>query len=546
MITFDPHKPPLVSVIITSYNHAHFLPDALNSVLSQTYPHYDMVVVDDGSTDNTEEVVRGFHTANYVYQKNQGLSAARNKGIELAKGDFVVFLDADDYLYPEALEINLNFFRSNPSCAFVSGWHDKVDEWKYPLETEEQQVFECDHYIHLLRGNYIGMHATVMYSKDVFNDLRFDTSLRACEDYDLYLRIARNRSVANHYGKIAAYRIHGNNMSSRIPFMLEHVEKVCNRQRPVLRNEMEKKALNEGLKNWKEYYTEKLFQTLSFNADKTPEWPTSSELELLLKNKPMGFVKYGRRKLKHTIKDELKSRLPDRVLKSLHHAGVFSEYTPKPGNVEPGDFERKTPFSFDFGFDRGGPIDRFYIEQFLGENSHLIRGNVLEIGDNEYTLRYGGDKVLKSDILHIDPNNEKATYVADISDAPGIPSGTFDCIIFTQTLHLIYDFKGALRTCCRILKPGGSLLMTVPGISHVDHGEWREFWLWSFTDTAIKKILTETFTTAESLIRTYGNVYVAAAFLYGMGLSEFKKEFLVHQDPSYQVIISARVIKAKA
>jgi hypothetical protein len=110
-------------------------------------------------------------------------------------------------------------------------------------------------------------------------------------------------------------------------------------------------------------------------------------------------------------------------------------------------------------------------------------------------------------------------------------------------LHLIYDFKSALATCHRILKPGGCLLLTVPGISHIDHGLWKDYWLWSFTDTSIRKVLRESFSEQGIDIRTFGNVYVAAAFLYGMGLPEFKKEFLSHQDPSYQVIISAKAIK---
>jgi SAM-dependent methyltransferase len=243
------------------------------------------------------------------------------------------------------------------------------------------------------------------------------------------------------------------------------------------------------------------------------------------------------------VKHNLKQKLPDTVLKSLHQAGIYEQYIPKPGNINPGDFERATPFSYEFGFDRGGAIDRFYIENFLEENAHLVSGTVLEIGDNDYTLRYGADRVKKSDILHVDSRNPKATYVGDITDAPQIESNSFDCIILTQTLHLIYDFRSALKTCFRILKPGGSLLLTVPGISHIDHGEWKDYWLWSFTDKSMRRLMLENFDEGRVETKTYGNVYVAAAFLYGMGLPEFKKEFLSHHDPSYQVIISVKATK---
>jgi SAM-dependent methyltransferase len=213
------------------------------------------------------------------------------------------------------------------------------------------------------------------------------------------------------------------------------------------------------------------------------------------------------------------------------------------GKVKPGDFERLTPFSFDFGFDRGGAIDRYYVEYFLNENKSAIKGRVLEIGDNDYTLRFGANAVLQSDILHIDEKHSKATFIGDLSDAPHVPSNSFDCIILTQTLHFIYDFRAALQTCYRILKPGGCLLLTAPGISHLDRGEWKEYWLYAFTDKSMKRLMHDVFHSESAEIRTYGNVYVAAAFLYGMGLPEFNKKYLSYNDPSYQVIISVKVIK---
>jgi ubiquinone/menaquinone biosynthesis C-methylase UbiE len=168
----------------------------------------------------------------------------------------------------------------------------------------------------------------------------------------------------------------------------------------------------------------------------------------------------------------------------------------------------------------------------------------MEIGDNEYTLRYGEERIVKSDILHIDASNEKATFIGDLSNVPDVPSESFDCVILTQTLHFIYDFKSALRTCYRILRPSGVLLLTVPGISHIDHGEWKDYWLWAFTDKSMRRLMEDTFPNGTVDIATYGNVFVAAAFLYGMGLTEFPKNYLDHHDPAYQVIISVKVVKS--
>lgn len=139
-----------------------------------------------------------------------------------------------------------------------------------------------------------------------------------------------------------------------------------------------------------------------------------------------------------------------------------------------GDFRRLVPFSREFGFDRGTPVDRFYIEWFLSCCEADIRGRVLEIGDNSYTKRFGGNRVTHSDVLHVQEGNPQATFIGDLTSAEHIPSDVFDCIILMQTLHLIYDMKAAMRTLYRILKPGGVLLATVPGISQLERGLWKD------------------------------------------------------------------------
>lgn len=219
--------------------------------------------------------------------------------------------------------------------------------------------------------------------------------------------------------------------------------------------------------------------------------------------------------------------------------GIYKYPIPPKGQIRRGDFDRMKPFSKAFGYDRGGPIDRYYIENFLQRESACIKGRVLEIGDNNYTLKYGADKVTISDILHIGDSNPNATFIGDLSNAPHLPDNSFDCIILTQTLHLIYDVKEALQTCFRILKPGGTLLLTVPGITPIDKGEWKYLWLWSFTEASIKRLLGEVFQEGNLQIETYGNVLVATSFLYGAGLPEMKKEEMDYTDPHYPVIITA-------
>lgn len=243
------------------------------------------------------------------------------------------------------------------------------------------------------------------------------------------------------------------------------------------------------------------------------------------------------------IKTLVKRYVPSFALRWLHQAALYRNFKPAVGAVRPGDFDRVSPFSTQFGYDRGGPVDRYYIENFLRQHTDLIRGRVLEIGDNTYTHQFGSPALTQSDVLHVHGGNPQATFVGDLSDAQHIPADSFDCIILTQTLHLIYNIRGALQTCERILKPGGTLLLTVPGITQIDHDEWNENWLWSFTAASLRKLLSDVFPVDHFAVDTHGNVFIATAFLYGMGLPEVTQEQLDFRDPHYQVIITARAVK---
>src|SRR4030095_15829456 len=161
---------PLVSVIITSYNQAGFLSDAIESVLTQTYAQFETVVVDDGSADNALEVVARYPAVRYIRQDNQGLSAARNTGLRQSNGAYLVFLDADDRLLPIALETGVDCLQAHPECGFVSGHYSLIRSDGSP---QPHPVYSAgrDHYHALLRTNYIGMHATVMYRRDIFESI---------------------------------------------------------------------------------------------------------------------------------------------------------------------------------------------------------------------------------------------------------------------------------------------------------------------------------------------------------------------------------------
>lgn len=234
---------------------------------------------------------------------------------------------------------------------------------------------------------------------------------------------------------------------------------------------------------------------------------------------------------------------PNIILRVAHRVGVFPGLGLPIGSLWRTPLNGVKPLSTDFGFDRGGAIDRYYIERFLLANASHIKGNVLEVADAKYTRLFGGNAVTKSDVLHVNDSNPLATVVADLSNASHVKSDQFDCFIFTQTLHLIYQFREALQTCYRILKPGGTLLMTVPGITHIDQGEWGGSWYWAFTEAAVQRMVAEVFPAGSFQTQTFGNVLVAASFLYGVGLPEMKQSEMDAHDPHYQVIITVKATK---
>jgi len=223
----------------------------------------------------------------------------------------------------------------------------------------------------------------------------------------------------------------------------------------------------------------------------------------------------------------------------------FGLQWPRAGSVHFGSFHRLDPISPIFGIDRGLPIDRYYIEAFLAENQSDIRGHALELGDSFYLDKFGQGSVEKVDVLHVVEGNPQATIVADLADADHIPSDSFDCIIFTQSLQMIYDMKTALRTLHRILKPGGVLLLTTHGISKIGRRLGRDGWgeYWRLTTQGAEAIFSDTFPGARTRVDCYGNVLAATCFLHGLASSELTSGELDYRDPDFEVIVSVRAEK---
>jgi glycosyltransferase involved in cell wall biosynthesis len=282
-----------VSVVIPCYNQSRFLGEAIASAAAQRGLVSEIVVVDDGSTDETPDVATRDGSVTYIHQERRGLSEARNSGWRTSSGDYVVFLDADDRLLPGAVKAGLEAFGRWPHAAFAFGHYELINELGAVLPTwREMRIaddrsfttgdFELvlpdgfragsspqprrvsDHYTAMLRRNYISMHAAVVYRREVLEETGgFDSRLSALEDYELYLRVTRTHPIASHDEVVAQYRRHSAAMSRDMLNMLRMALFVLREQRPYLAEHPgATEAYEAGLAFWKRHYGKQLIRSV--------------------------------------------------------------------------------------------------------------------------------------------------------------------------------------------------------------------------------------------------------------------------------------------
>lgn len=235
--------------------------------------------------------------------------------------------------------------------------------------------------------------------------------------------------------------------------------------------------------------------------------------------------------------EELKSEA-DRLRAALAEAGD--------SGVDWGELRRVRPLDPDWGYSRGTPVDRFYIERFLEQNALDVQGEVLEVQEADYTRRFGGQRVTRSDVLDLTPSNTGANVIADLRAAPAIRDDSYDCVILTQTAHVIDDMPAVLRECRRILRPGGVLLATFPATSRacLEYGAAGDFW--RVTEAGARLLAAQAFGVENVEVSAYGNVLTTTAFLYGMALEELRPDEFEAFDPYHPLLLGVRARKAGA
>jgi glycosyltransferase involved in cell wall biosynthesis len=531
----------LVSVIIPFLNAQQFIQEAIESVFAQTYTAWELLLVDDGSSDGSTAIARRYageyrERVRYLEHpgdQNRGKTASRNLGIRYATGEYVAFLDADDVWMPHKLEQQVTTLDTHPEAAMVYGLSQYWYSW-----TGKPEDQRCDFV------DDLGVSPNTLIQPPALLTRFFLAQKAAIPNPSNIL--VRHEIIEQVNGFDEAFGDYYEDQA----FLAKVCLKACvfatsecwdrYRQHP---NSSSSIAQKTGL----EYSTRLFFLNwlagyLSDQGVKEPKIWQGLRKELWRCRHPNLYrlLRDGQN-LMHVIGERT---LPFPFRHWLRTKWKGTTYTPSIGWVRFGNLRRLTPLSREFGYDRGLPIDRYYIERFLAKNASDIRGHVMEIADNIYTRRFGGDQVTASDVLHVTEGNAQATMVGDLTCADHIPSGSFDCVILTQTLQFIYDVPAALRTVKRILKPGGVVLATLPGISPIsryDKERWGHFW--AFTTQSARRLFEKVFPKEHVQTTTYGNVLAAASFLYGMATEELRKEELEYFDPDYELIIAIRAVK---
>jgi glycosyltransferase involved in cell wall biosynthesis len=281
-----------VSVVIPCFNQAHYLAEAIESALEQTVGPAEVVVVDDGSGDNSYEVAGRYADVTRVRQPNRGMAAARNAGCRKARGDCLVFLDADDRLLPEALEVGMTALARRPQVAFVSGFsRDVGDDGKLIEGGVRQPLVTQDHYLRLLEGCFIWSGSSIVYRRSAFEAVGgFDETLAAAADYDLYLRLVRRYPIYCHDMVVTDYRRHGTNTTRDSGVVLASQIDVLRQQRRNLRDRDEREARRRGIRKTQREHGRALAEQIAEDWRRRRRRRALRRMGTLARRDPQGFA----------------------------------------------------------------------------------------------------------------------------------------------------------------------------------------------------------------------------------------------------------------
>jgi peptidoglycan/xylan/chitin deacetylase (PgdA/CDA1 family)/glycosyltransferase involved in cell wall biosynthesis len=498
--------PGRIAAMIVCHDLGRTISEALESVERQTRQAAEVVVIDAASTDiYTRQVLsRISRTGTCVIEgPGRGAAAARNLGARLTSSEYLVWLDADDVLEREYFETAAARLDADSSLDFVSSALNAFGEASYPWKPSAPTFVEA-----MSTGGV--PHASTLLRRSLWEALGgFDEDLPSFELLDFWATA------------------------------LERGARGLVLDEPFLRY-----RVRPGSAYRRSIQTETYLSRVRAVYARHSASVSAHAVELLQGKER--FL-HGQREYRRTLEARVAQIEGDlgRLRAEIERARQELEARRLP-RFEWGDLRRARPVSARWGRERGTVVDRHYIQRFLDRHRAEIRGRVLEVRDSIYTQRFGGSRVVSSEVLDIDPSNPLATVVADLRRADTIPSSTYDCIILTHTLHLIDDMAAAIRHCARILRPGGVLLATVPSVNRVDDERGPDGDFWRLTEASARALFATAFPVDHFEVVPYGNVMACAALLYGLSVEDMAPADVDAVDHTFPVIVAIRAVKPTA
>ncbi|SON53914.1 putative glycosyltransferase EpsE [Hartmannibacter diazotrophicus] len=528
---------PLVSCMMIFFNAERFIGEALSSIEAQTYGNWELVIVDDGSTDASRAIVEDFtrrHSGRvrlleHEDRQNRGKSVSRNLAVASASGAYVAMLDADDAWLPHKLAEQVSFMNDRPDVAMLYGpvsfWYswtgrprDSLCRHVSRLGVEPGRTYDPDLLLtRLLRSTVSGYESTspypsaVMVRREIFEEAGgFDDDFRLLFDDTVFFVKAFLKCRVFVSDKIwALYRVHPDETySPSYETAMQKGEWTADGLSAPTRRFLERAVsyiravggVSLGLR------LTVIFVMLRYTH---PRLLPVLELSLSIHRTAKGWMSRLRRLTGHRSGEGMPGSLDGAIL-----AGTQPLF-PREGN-------------------RGKALDRIFALDFCRSWSERIRGDVLEFGDDAKARQFGRD----ASSIRIAPMDG---IPAMLDGSASMAQRTFDCIIAIDVIQYQPDVRAFLEGVTGLLKPGGSLLVSFPGLLPLLEGQGD---LWRFTPDGVRRLLAKVCPGADIEIVTYGNAATAAGIQHGLGERDFGPELLQASDLTRAVMIMARITKA--
>ena len=536
-------REPLVTAIMIFYDAERFIEEAIASVAAQTWRNWELLLVDDGSTDGSTAIARRWaerHPDRVRYYEhpghaNLGMSVSRNLGIGHAHGDYVAFLDADDVWLPHKLAMQVGILETHPDVAMVYGPSEYWYGWSGRPEDMRR-----DHYGEIgvapdtiaeppalltmaleQDGGTMPGICSLLVRREAFAQIGgFEKEFRGAYEDQVFLakmflgaRIFVTGTCSDRYR--------------------QHDGSCC------------AMALRTGLYHpelphpSRETYLQWLRAYLAHEGVAEPALLAALQKNLLPYDHPVLYgstvrLRYAGRLARRGLVGTLEAVLPGPLYRWLRRRWEGGHWVPPVGFVRFGSFRRRAPVSHQRGTDRGTTIDRHYVRQFFARHADDLTGDVLELGAFDVLRGLRTHGVTSHTTLPVDD-----TTRFRVSQ---LPADRFDCVVVPHVLPRVYDVRPFVKALQRVVKPGGVLLATLPGAGNVGADTVHDTY-WTFTPLGAKTLFEETFPSLKIAVEPCGNVLAATASLHGLAAEELRTRELAHRDATYAVVLGVRAVK---